>query len=46
MAAAAVTALSAHGAVDASAVTSGALCLTFDDRNFDTWERCIPLFAK
>ena len=32
MAEAAVTALSAHGAVDASAVTSGALCLTFDDR--------------
>ncbi len=24
----------------------GALCLTFDDRNFDAWERCIPLFAK
>ena len=24
----------------------GALCLTFDDRNFDAWERCIPLFGK
>ena len=44
--AAAVAALSAHGAVDASAVTNGALCLTFDDRNFDAWERCIPLFEK
>ena len=24
----------------------GALCLTFDDRNFEAWERNIPLFAK
>ena len=24
----------------------GAICLTFDDRNFDAWERNIPLFAK
>ena len=24
----------------------GVLCLTFDDRNFDAWERNIPLFAK
>ncbi|MBR4653528.1 MAG: DUF4838 domain-containing protein [Kiritimatiellae bacterium] len=24
----------------------GALCLTFDDRNFDAWEKNIPLFAK
>ena len=26
--------------------TKGILCLSFDDRNFDAWERCIPLFAK
>ena len=26
--------------------TRGVLCLTFDDRNFDAWERCIPLFEK
>lgn len=42
----AMVALSAHGAVGALAVTNGAICLTFDDRNFDTWERCIPLFEK
>ena len=24
----------------------GLLCLSFDDRNFDAWERCLPLFAK
>ena len=24
----------------------GALCLTFDDRNFAAWERCLPLFEK
>ena len=24
----------------------GSLCLTFDDRNFDAWERNIPLFEK
>ncbi|MBR2837799.1 MAG: alpha-galactosidase [Kiritimatiellae bacterium] len=24
----------------------GAICLSFDDRNFDAWERCLPLFAK
>ncbi len=24
----------------------GALCLTFDDRNFDGWERNLPLFAR
>ena len=24
----------------------GALCLTFDDRNFKDWERCLPLFEK
>ena len=24
----------------------GVLCLSFDDRNFDAWERCLPLFAK
>ncbi|MBR4172720.1 MAG: polysaccharide deacetylase family protein, partial [Kiritimatiellae bacterium] len=32
-----------------AALTSGgrgALCLTFDDRNFDAWERNIPLFEK
>ena len=25
---------------------SGTLCLTFDDRNFDAWERHLPLFRK
>ena len=35
-------AFAAHGAAD----VRGALCLTFDDRNFDAWERCLPLFAK
>ena len=29
-----------------AAVGRGALCLTFDDRNFDSWERNIPLFRK
>ena len=24
----------------------GVLCLTFDDRNFESWERCISLFEK
>ena len=28
------------------ALARGALCLTFDDRNFDAWEKNIPLFAK
>ena len=29
-----------------SARAGGALCLTFDDRNFDSWERCLPLFER
>ena len=32
--------------VDGAVIAHGALCLTFDDRNFDAWERCIPLFEK
>jgi peptidoglycan/xylan/chitin deacetylase (PgdA/CDA1 family) len=28
------------------ALTNGVLCLTFDDRNFCAWERCISLFEK
>lgn len=36
----------AVGAAAETAITRGALCLTFDDRNFDAWERSIPLFAK
>ena len=27
-------------------VCGGVLCLSFDDRNFDAWERCLPLFEK
>jgi peptidoglycan/xylan/chitin deacetylase (PgdA/CDA1 family) len=28
------------------AAGSGAICLTFDDRNFGAWERCMPLFKR
>ena len=34
-----------HGQ-NATVKTRGVLCLTFDDRNFDSWVRCIPLFEK
>ena len=33
-------------AAAAPSVEHGALCLTFDDRNFDAWEANLPLFRK
>ena len=33
-------------AVPAPSLARGALCLTFDDRNFDAWEANLPLFRK
>ena len=33
-------------AAGASPIVRGALCLTFDDRNFDAWEANLPLFRK
>ena len=38
--------LSAFMAALAGACAGGALCLTFDDRNFDAWEKHLPLFRK
>ena len=33
-------------AAAAEPLARGALCLTFDDRNFDAWEKHLPLFRK
>ena len=32
--------------VEDSAKARGTLCLTFDDRNFDSWRKALPLFEK
>ena len=32
--------------LDLTKVEHGILCLTFDDRNFEGWQKALPLFAK
>lgn len=41
-----VLAVSLGNAAAYEGTCGGLLCLSFDDRNFDAWERCLPLFAK
>ena len=41
-----LAAMAAMAAAAFAAPTRGALCLTFDDRNFDAWEKFVPLFEK